>query len=161
MPSIHDIHPSKAITKAAEQLKKDIQVPKWTNFVKTSVGKANPPENNDWYHQRAASILRRVYLFGPIGTNKLKVKYSTKKNRGHKRERFRKGSGKIIRSILQDLEKTGYIKKDKKGNHSGRIITPKGKSFMDRLANGPNQQRRAPETPAKPAGKTEPAPQAN
>ncbi|MEK6839373.1 MAG: 30S ribosomal protein S19e [Nanoarchaeota archaeon] len=133
MPTLYDIKPSEAIEKASELLKNDIKVPQWANFVKTSSGKENPPEDSSWYYKRAASILRKVYVRGPIGTNKLRMLYGTKKNRGHAREQFRKGAGKIIRSILQQLEKAGYIKKEKKGAHLGRVITPKGKSFMDKI----------------------------
>jgi small subunit ribosomal protein S19e len=152
MVSVYDIHPQEAINKAAEQLKKDIKMPDWATFVKTSSGKERPPEDPEWYYKRAASILRKVYRFGPIGTNKLRMKYGTKKNRGHAKEQFRKGSGKIIRSILQQLEKTGYIKHEKKGAHMGRIITPKGKSFMDKVVKK-NESRKS--------GRAEATPQAN
>ena len=70
----------------------------------------------------------------PIGTNKLKNLYGGKKNRGHKPERFYKGSGKIIRVILQQLEKAEYVKYIEKGVHKGRMITPKGKKILDGLA---------------------------
>jgi ribosomal protein S19E (S16A) len=35
--------------------------------------------------------------------------------------------------MLQQLEKDGLIKYDEKGVHKGRIITPKGKSFLDKM----------------------------
>ena len=110
MPTLYDIKPSEAIEKASELLKKDIKVPEWAHFVKTSSGKENPPDDPSWYYKRAASILRKVYVRGPIGTNKLRMLYGTKKNRGHAREQFRKGAGKIIRSILQQLEKAELLK---------------------------------------------------
>ncbi len=133
MPTVFDINPNELIEKVAEALKKDVVMPEWAKFVKTSTGKERPPDRTDWYFYRAASILRKVYKDGPVGTNKLRLKYGSKKNRGHKREEFRRASGKIIRSILQQLEKNGYVKKDKKGNFSGRVITPKGKSFLDKM----------------------------
>jgi len=163
MPSIYDVKPGELISKAAEQLKKDIKMPPWSLFVKTSCGKQNPPEDTDWYYKRAASILRKVYMRGPIGTNKLRVLYGTKKNRGHAREEYREGAGKIIRSILQQLEKAGYVKKEKKGAHAGRIITPKGKSFLDKVI--PHHESRKPGRAAqpapKPAAETTSAPQAS
>ncbi len=160
MPALYDIHPQEAIQKAAELLKKDMKMPHWALFIKTSCGKERPPEDRDWYYKRAASVLRKVYRFGPIGTNKLKVKYGTKKNRGHAKEEFRKGSGKIIRSILQQLEQAGYIKKEKKGAHMGRIITPKGKSFLDRLG-AQHEQRTKPGRVVESAPKATPTPQAS
>ena len=81
------------------------------------------------------NILRKIYKDGPIGTNKLRSKYGSKKNRGHKPERFYLSSGKIIRTILQQLEKAEYVKQDKKGTYCGRVVTPKGKSFLDKLSN--------------------------
>lgn len=151
MPSAYDIKPGELIEKAAEQLKKEVKMPQWASFVKTSCGKERPPENPNWYYMRAASILRKVYMRGPIGTNKLRVLYGTKKNRGHAREEYRKGSGKIIRSILQQLEKGGYIKKEKKGAHTGRVITPKGKSFLDKVV--PKNESRKPGRVVQPAPK--------
>ena len=60
--------------------------------------------------------------------------YGQKKNRGVKPEHFYKGSGKIVRVILQQLELEGLIKKVEKGIHKGKIITPKGQSLLDQLA---------------------------
>lgn len=134
MASIYDVSAEKLIKKAAEELKKDIKMPQWARFVKTGAGKERPPIENDWWYMRAASILRKIYINGPIGVNKLAKKYSSKKNMGHKPERVYTGSGKIIRTILQDLEKQGYIKFAEKKVHKGRIITPKGKKFLDNLS---------------------------
>ncbi|MCD4759933.1 30S ribosomal protein S19e [archaeon] len=118
----------------SKQLKgiKEITPPEWAKFVKTSAARERPPVEKDWWYARAASILRKLYIYGPIGVNKLKRKYGGKKNRGHKPERYYKGSGKIIRTILQQLEKTGLIEKTKKDSHHGRILTSKGKSLLDK-----------------------------
>ena len=70
---------------------------------------------------------------GPIGTSKLKKVYTHKKNRGHKPEKTTQASGKIIRTILQQLEKAGYLLKEEKNVHKGRKITPKGKSLVDKI----------------------------
>jgi len=134
MATIYDTNTQELIDKAAEKLKEVIEAPEWSKYVKTGTAKERPPSENDWWHKRAASILRKVYLRGPIGTNKLKVKYGSKKNRGHKPEKFYSASGKIIRTILQQLEKAELIKQGQKGVHKGRIITPKGKSFLDKLS---------------------------
>ena len=81
MATIYDTNPNALINKAAEELKKQIKEPEWAKFVKTGVAKDRPPAETDWWYKRAASILRSVYLKGPIGTNKLRHKYSSKKNR--------------------------------------------------------------------------------
>jgi small subunit ribosomal protein S19e len=134
MASIYDVNAEKLIKKAAEELKKDIKMPEWAKFVKTGAGKERPPVEKDFWYIRAASILRKIYISGPIGVEKLRKKYSAKKNRGYKPERVYLSSGKIIRTILQDLEKNGYIKFGEKKVHKGRIITAKGKKFLDNLS---------------------------
>ena len=134
MANVYDIEATELINKTAEKLKTIINPPVWSNFVKTSPAKERLPTQRDWYYKRAGSILRTVYIKGPIGVQKLRVKYGAKKDRGHTPEEFRKGSGKIIRDILQQLEKAELIIYKKEGIHKGRIITSKGKSFLDKLA---------------------------
>lgn len=136
MATIYDIDAAKVIEKAAEELKKleSLQMPEWANFVKTGAAKERQPANDNWWYIRAASMLRKIYLRGPIGVNNLRKEYSDKKNRGHKPERVYRAGGKIIRTILQGLEKEGLIKPVEKGVHKGRIITGKGKKFLDGLS---------------------------
>lgn len=133
--SIHDIDTNELLEKAAKELQKieTMKMPEWALYVKTGVGKERPPARLDWWYMRAASVLRKIYIDGPLGVSKLRTKYSAKMNRGHKPEKVYKGSGKIIRTILQQLEKSGFIKFEEKGVHKGRVITPKGKSFLDKL----------------------------
>ena len=136
MPTIYNADPSELIEKASEELKKieSIKPPVWAAFVKTGMHKERPPVKNDWWYIRAASILRKIYRLGPIGVSKLRVNYGGKKNRGYKTEHFYKGSGNILRKILQQLEKEGFVKIDLKSKHKGRLITAKGKKFLDDIA---------------------------
>lgn len=134
MANIYDIDATELINKTAEKLKQIINPPEWSKFVKTSPAKERLPSQKDWYYKRAASILRTIYVRGPIGVEKLRIKYGAKKNRGHKPEKFYKASGSIIRKIIQGLEKAELISYKKDGIHKGRIITSKGKSFLDKLA---------------------------
>jgi len=133
---IFNVDPNQLIESAAEELKKieAIKPPAWALAVKTGVHKERPPVKSDWWYTRTAAVLRSVYILGPIGTSKLRTKYGGRKNRGYAPERFRKGSGAIIRKILQQLEKAGFVVQAQKGVHKGRVITPKGKSFLDRIA---------------------------
>ena len=123
------------IKKAGNELKKTnkVQIPDWAQVVKTSSAHERAPTEKDWWQMRAASVLRKVYLKGPIGVEKLRTFYGKKKNRGTKPEEFRKGSGKIIRVILQQLEAEGLIRNVEKGVRKGKIVTPKGQSFLDGL----------------------------
>ncbi|MBS3153372.1 30S ribosomal protein S19e [Candidatus Woesearchaeota archaeon] len=134
MTRVYNTEAKVIVDKAAEELKKQIKQPEWAKFVKTGVAKDRPPAEQDWWYKRAASILRRIYIRGPLGTNKLRQKYSSKKNRGYKPEKTYKAGGKIIRTILQQLETAQLIKKEEKKSHKGRIITPRGKSFLDKLS---------------------------
>jgi small subunit ribosomal protein S19e len=136
MARIFDVDAGKLAELVKEDLKKipEIKAPKWAVFVKTGMHKERPPFAEDWWHMRAASVLRSVYKLGPIGVSKLRVKYGGKKNNGVAMEHFYRGSGNIIRKILQQLEAAGLIKKGAKGVHKGRLITGKGASLLDKAA---------------------------
>ncbi len=133
---IYDVDPNELIEKTAEELKKieSIKPEKWAAYVKTGVYKERPPARGDWWYVRAASILRKLVRYGPIGVSKLRKKYGGKKNRGVKPEHFFKGSGNIIRKILQQLEKAELVKDVKEGKYKGRILTKKGKEFLNNIA---------------------------
>ncbi len=139
MATVHDIEANKIIEEAAKSLSslQSVKPPVWAGFVKTGMAKERPPFRPDWWFVRSASILRSFYYSrGPIGVQKLRVKYGSKKNRGVKPEKFYKASGKIIRLIIQQLEKEELLKKAEVGVHKGRVISPKGKSFLDKIAAG-------------------------
>ncbi|MBI4151886.1 30S ribosomal protein S19e [Candidatus Woesearchaeota archaeon] len=136
MSHILVVNPEKLVRRTAEELKnkKIVQPESWSTFVKTGHSKERTPDQEDWWYYRSASILRTVARLGPIGTQKLRVKYGGRKNRGHKPERFYPASGSVIRAILQQLEKAGLIRQTQKGVHKGRVLTPEGTSFMDKVA---------------------------
>src|SRR3989338_5297004 len=136
MASMYQAEPQELIKRAAEELKKNnfVKPPEWAGIVKTGHFRQRPPVHDDWWYMRAASVLRTVYRLGPIGTNKLRAKYGGKKNMGMAPERAAKGSGSVIRRVLQQLEKAEYIKTTNIKGHKGRIITPKGQSFLDKIA---------------------------
>jgi len=136
MTTMYDAESQDLILKAAEELKKvpDVKPPQWAPFVKTGMHKQRPPVNSDWWYIRVASVLRTVYRLGPVGTQKLRTKYGGKKNNGVKQEHFYKGSGNILRKSLQQLEKAGFVKQAEKGIHKGRVVTPKGRAFLDKIA---------------------------
>jgi small subunit ribosomal protein S19e len=119
--------------KLAEAIRKnsEFKMPEWALFVKTSVSKSRPPENNDWWYARVASILRQIYIHGIVGVGRLRVKYGSRKNRGMKPEVFMRASGKIIRTMLQQAEKAGFLEKVKEGKRFGRRLTKQGKEFLE------------------------------
>ena len=127
-----EINPDKLVSGLAAVLKEKgaVNPPQWSEFVKTGVHAERPPENPDWWFVRAASVLRQVYMRGPIGVGKLRNWYGGRKKRGSRPERHRRAGGKIIRTCLQQLEAAGLIIKE----GPGRKITPKGQSLMDKVA---------------------------
>ncbi len=135
--AVYDFEQQEYNIKLAEALKKvpELKKPEWVEFVKSSHGKERPINDEDFWHKRAASILKQIYKNKLMGVSRLRTKYGTKKNRGMKPERFVKGSGKIIRTLLQQLDKAGFteIIKAQKGTKikSGRRLTEKGKNFME------------------------------
>ena len=133
MTTIYDVPADSLISEVAKELteNKKINPPEWVPFVKTGVHKERRPENPDWWYVRCASILRRVYMDGPVGINSLKTYYGGKKDRGTSPEKFQKGSGSIIRVALKQLEDAGFVAK---AGDEGRIVTPVGKSFLDKAS---------------------------
>ncbi len=134
--AIHDVNPTALIERVAKELEKEkyVKPTEWAGFVKTGVSRERAPMQKNWWFIRSAAILRKVYLFGPVGTSKLCVKFGGRKNLGVEPEHFRTGSGNHIRKILQQLESSGLVKKAEKGVHKGRIATPKGVQILDRVA---------------------------
>lgn len=136
--TLYDIEPDKFGRALAKTLKEKemldaFEMPEWAYFVKTSAARARPPAESDWWHLRAASILRQIYIKGVIGVEKLRTRYGGRKDRGMRPKEFRKGSGKIIRVILQQAEKAGLLEKIK-DKRSGRKLTKKGKQLLDEVA---------------------------
>lgn len=114
----------------SKELKIMIKKPEWAELVKTGVFKERPPVDSDWWYMRAASMLLKIQKLGCVGVSKLRTKYGGRKNMGVAPEHFFRGSGKIIRTILQQLEVAGLLKQDKKGQHKGRVLTGKAVSLI-------------------------------
>lgn len=132
--TVYDIPADVYNKQLAAALKKmpEFNMPEWASYVKTSVARERFPKEDDWWYNRAASILRQLYIHGLVGVGRLRTRYGGRKNRGVKPEKFRKGSGKIIRVILQQAEKAGFAEKFK-GKKAGRQLTAKGKEFLDSI----------------------------
>jgi len=137
MVTVFDVKANELIEKVKEELKKvdAIKPMEWAKYVKTSAGRKKPPEQEDWWYIKAASILRQLYIQKrPVGTQRLRTKYGSTKKRGTVTPHFVKAGGAIIRKILQQLEKAGFVKKTEIKGKKGRVLTPKGKSFLDKEA---------------------------
>ncbi|MDO8538585.1 MAG: 30S ribosomal protein S19e [archaeon] len=126
MVSVYDVKAADLIKEISTDLKDKVTQPKFVKFVKTGRHRERPPTQIDWFYTRMASMLRKIYIEGPVGTQSLRTYYGGRKNRGSEPSHSYKGSGKIIRTCLQELEKLELIKKQK----TGRIITAKGEKYL-------------------------------
>ena len=130
MANVYDVKASEVVKLAADKLKVVMKKPAYVDFVKSGANKERVPADPDFFFMRSASVLRQVYLNGPIGVSKLRTRYGSRKEHTVHRRHHVKSGGSVIRDAFQGLEKLGYVKNTKEG----RIITPAGKSFMDKLS---------------------------
>lgn len=134
MTTPHDVPASKFIDRLAKYLREnvdEVQPLPWAAFAKTGTHVEKQPQNANWWYTRAASILRKVYIHGPIGLENLRSDYGGRKNRGSKPNRATKSGGSGIRKILQQLETAGLIKTNRP---QGRVMSPKGRKLMQEVA---------------------------
>lgn len=132
MAKVYDVPADVLISRLADILKnEDIPAPSWTPFVKTGVHADKPPQNRDWWYTRCASLLRKIYLHGPIGINELCKEYGGGKPHGYGAAHHRDAGGAIIRNAIHGLEKLGYLDKVEK---KGRVASKQGMQKLDKLA---------------------------
>lgn len=131
--SIKEVSHAALIKRLSEELKKlnELTPPQWALFVKTGAHRERPPAQQDWWYTRAASLLRRIYIDGPVGISRLRSFYGGRQHRGQAPEHFRKAGGKIIRVALQQLEKADLVSK---AERKGRKLTSKGVKMIESLA---------------------------
>lgn len=110
---------------------REIQPPEWAGYVKTGSHAERVPQNPDWWYVRSASMLRKIYMNGPVGVSKLRKDYGGRKRRGVRPAHFAKAGGNIIRTILQQLEQAGLAQKE---GIKGRTVTGKGRSLLDAMS---------------------------
>jgi small subunit ribosomal protein S19e len=137
MTTLYDAPAEELIEALTETLadEDDIEAPDWVAVAKTGVDRELPPEQDDFWERRAASLLRKVAVDGPIGVNHLRTEYG-KSKQGTTRYQVRpmqkaEGSGSIIRTALQQLEAAGYVETSEA---DGRRITGEGRSLLDDTA---------------------------
>ena len=132
--SIYVVEPQRLISAIAEKLREfpEIKPPEGIEFWKTAHFKElAPADSESFWYLRCASILRKIRKFGPIGVNRLRKHYGGRNRKGSGLIHSSKGSGKIIRVALQQLENANLIVKLEK---KGRILSNEGISFLERTA---------------------------
>ena len=108
-----------------------VQEPDWAKFVKTGSHAERPPTSPDWWFARAASLLRKVYLHGPVGLSDLERAYGGTKALHYFPKHHRDAGGSSIRVILKQLEQAELVSKTSKG----RVLTSKGRAMLDKTSN--------------------------
>jgi len=130
----HDVPSSNFIDRLAKYLKENVDAVQplpWANYAKTGSHVEKQPQDSNWWYIRSASILRKVYVHGPIGLEALRSDYGGRKNNGVKMNHAAKAGGSCIRKILQQLETAGFIQTSRP---QGRLMTPKGRKMMQEVA---------------------------
>ena len=135
MTTMYDVPADALIEALADDLAERLEEPEWMLFTTTGNSQELPPEQEDFWATRGASLLRKVADRQPIGVERLSTEYGGAK---HGSTRYRvagthreDGSKKVIRTLLQQLEEEGYIETR---DGEGRAVTAEGRSFLDDTA---------------------------
>jgi small subunit ribosomal protein S19e len=134
MTTAYDVPADVLINRLSGYMKeniREIQPADWAGYVKTGSHVERAPQNPDWWYVRSASVLRKLYMKGPVGVSRLRKEYGGRKRRGVRPAHFAKAGGNIIRSILQQLEQAGLAQKD---GINGRVVSGKGRSLLDAMS---------------------------
>jgi small subunit ribosomal protein S19e len=134
LPTPFDVPADLLIERLAKYLKDnvgEVSPPTWSLTAKTGSHRERPPQRPDWWYIRCASLLRKLYLHGPLGIERLRVEYGGRKRTGQRIEHSRRSGGSSIREPLQQLEKAGLVTKQEK---KGRSLTREGTSLMNRIS---------------------------
>ena len=109
--TVKDVSAGEFIKAYAEFLKKNnkVEVPKWTEFVKTAKSKELAPLDDDWLYVKVAAVARKIYLRGHLGVGAMQHIFGKKQRNGVVRNHHSHASGKLIRFSLQQLEKSNLV----------------------------------------------------
>jgi small subunit ribosomal protein S19e len=137
MATLYDAPPEALVDALAERLadRDEIEEPDWVQYAKTGEGRELPPEQENFWATRSASLLRKIAVDGPVGVGALKSEYGSTKRGTNRYEvspnRKSEGSGSIIRTAVQQLEDAGLVETE---GIAGRIVTDEGRSLLDETA---------------------------
>jgi small subunit ribosomal protein S19e len=134
MPTVYDVEANRLVERVSRyQMENvpEVSPPPWAVYVKTGVHKERPPDREDWWYVRCASLLRKLYVHGPLGISRLRREYGGRKKGKMRLEHAMPGSGSVLRKALQQLEQAGLIKTVQ---GRGRALTEKGQSLLDEAA---------------------------
>ena len=135
MATLYDVPVEALIEAVAAELEDRIDQPDWVAFTKSGADRELPPQQDDFWYVRTASLLRKVAVRGPIGVERLATEYGGSKA-GTTRYRVSgdhhaPGSRKMVRTALQQLEEEDLVETAK---GEGRRLSDEGRSFLDSVA---------------------------
>jgi len=135
MATMYDVPADDLIEALADDLADRLEEPDWGKFAKTGVDKELPPEQEDFWATRAASLLRKVADRGPVGVERLSTEYGGAKGGSNRYQvapdKRADGSKNLIRTILQQLEEEDLVET---AEGEGRRVTADGQSLLDDTA---------------------------
>lgn len=133
MTTAYDVPPNLLIERLKDRLEKEgkVKPPEWARFARTGVHTEKAPTQNDWWYRRVASVLRKVYLHGPVGTTRLAAEFGGRRDDGSAPYHPRRGSRSIAREAMQQLEALGLLTK---AENRGRTISPQGRKLLDSVS---------------------------
>lgn len=129
-----DVPASKLIERLARHLRENVDAvtpPSWTIAAKTGSHVEKQPQEPDWWYTRCAAILRKIYVHGPVGIEKLRAEYGGGKRHGSMPQHASKAGGSVVRKALQQLETAGLVETSKP---DGRRVTKDGRKLLQELA---------------------------
>ncbi|GLT72457.1 hypothetical protein SLA2020_443910 [Shorea laevis] len=116
--TVKDVSPHELVKAYAAHLKRSgqVELPEWTDLVKTGTLKELAPYDPDWYYIRAASMARKIYLRGGLGVGAFRRIYGGSKRNGSRHP--------ILILKIVDIDPKG----------DGRRITSSGQRDLDQVA---------------------------
>ena len=139
MTTFHDVPADLVLPVVAGRLTEmpAITPPVWASYVKTGVHRERVPDQDDWWHVRAAAMLRKIALNGPIGVTGLAGLYGGPRDRNAMPNKARRGSRHIARTVVQQLEDAGLVVEKRSDGGEigfGRMVTGAGHALLDAAA---------------------------
>jgi small subunit ribosomal protein S19e len=133
MPTAYDVPPGLLIERLKDHLQNEGKVtpPDWAPYARSGVHTEKAPSQPDWWYRRVAAVLRKVYVLGPIGTERLAAEFGGRRDDGSAPYHPRQGSRSVAREALKQLEAGGYLSK---AERKGRVVTAQGRRLLDKTA---------------------------
>jgi len=146
MVTLYDAPADELIEELAAELDERLDEPDWAEFAKTGADRELPPEQEDFWARRAASLLRKVATDGPVGVERLSTEYGGTRDGSNRYQvapsKTADASKNVIRTILQQLEDEGLVQKQ---GSDGRIVSGDGRALLDDTAGDVLEQLDRPE----------------